>query len=59
MRRILNRSDLNCQFCFTGNISKNCTSNGWSDIFPDILSTCGYNDYEDDYKVGKILFLYI
>ncbi|XP_028940460.1 vasoactive intestinal polypeptide receptor 2-like, partial [Antrostomus carolinensis] len=33
-----------------GNISKNCTSNGWSDIFPDILSTCGYNDYEDDYK---------
>ncbi|KFW79777.1 Vasoactive intestinal polypeptide receptor 2, partial [Manacus vitellinus] len=35
-----------------GNISKNCTSNGWSDIFPDILSTCGYNDYEDDYKVN-------
>ncbi|OXB66918.1 hypothetical protein ASZ78_017046 [Callipepla squamata] len=35
-----------------GNISKNCTSNGWSDIFPDILSTCGYNDYEDEYKVG-------
>ncbi|XP_009985069.1 PREDICTED: vasoactive intestinal polypeptide receptor 2-like, partial [Tauraco erythrolophus] len=33
-----------------GNISKNCTNNGWSDIFPDILSTCGYNDYEDDYK---------
>uniref|UniRef100_A0A8D0FNH2 Vasoactive intestinal peptide receptor 2 n=1 Tax=Strix occidentalis caurina TaxID=311401 RepID=A0A8D0FNH2_STROC len=37
---------------FSGNISKNCTSNGWSDIFPDILSTCGYNDYEDDYKVN-------
>ncbi|NP_001014970.1 vasoactive intestinal polypeptide receptor 2 precursor [Gallus gallus] len=35
-----------------GNISKNCTSNGWSDIFPDIFSTCGYNDYEDDYKVN-------
>ncbi|KAK2511305.1 Vipr2 [Columba guinea] len=35
-----------------GNISKNCTSKGWSDIFPDILSTCGYNDYEDDYKVN-------
>ncbi|XP_064301081.1 vasoactive intestinal polypeptide receptor 2 isoform X3 [Phalacrocorax carbo] len=35
-----------------GNISKNCTSNGWSDIFPDIFSTCGYNDLEDDYKVN-------
>uniref|UniRef100_U3J6K8 Vasoactive intestinal peptide receptor 2 n=1 Tax=Anas platyrhynchos platyrhynchos TaxID=8840 RepID=U3J6K8_ANAPP len=35
-----------------GNISKNCTSNGWSDIFPDIFSTCGYNDYEDEYKVN-------
>ncbi|XP_068001835.1 vasoactive intestinal polypeptide receptor 2 isoform X2 [Melanerpes formicivorus] len=35
-----------------GNISKNCTSSGWSDIFPDILSSCGYNDYEDDYKVN-------
>ncbi|XP_058879287.1 vasoactive intestinal polypeptide receptor 2-like [Acipenser ruthenus] len=28
----------------TGNISKNCTANGWSEIFPDIFSACGFND---------------
>ncbi|XP_042331108.1 vasoactive intestinal polypeptide receptor 2 [Sceloporus undulatus] len=34
-------------FTKPGNISKNCTSNGWSDIFPDFISACGYKEIED------------
>ncbi|XP_066241824.1 vasoactive intestinal polypeptide receptor 2 isoform X1 [Saccopteryx leptura] len=34
-----------------GNISKNCTSDGWSEIFPDFIDACGYNDPEDESKV--------
>ncbi|XP_027696844.1 vasoactive intestinal polypeptide receptor 2 [Vombatus ursinus] len=34
-----------------GNISKNCTSEGWSEMFPDIISACGYTDLEDDNKI--------
>uniref|UniRef100_A0A8C4L1W2 Vasoactive intestinal peptide receptor 2 n=1 Tax=Equus asinus TaxID=9793 RepID=A0A8C4L1W2_EQUAS len=36
-----------------GNISKNCTSDGWSEMFPDFIDACGYNDPEDE---GKITF---
>ncbi|XP_062048922.1 vasoactive intestinal polypeptide receptor 2 isoform X1 [Lepus europaeus] len=36
-----------------GNISKNCTSDGWSEIFPDFVDACGYSDLEDE---GKITF---
>ncbi|XP_036284771.1 vasoactive intestinal polypeptide receptor 2 [Pipistrellus kuhlii] len=30
-----------------GNISKNCTSDGWSQTFPDFMDACGYRDPED------------
>ncbi|XP_036211409.1 vasoactive intestinal polypeptide receptor 2 [Myotis myotis] len=30
-----------------GNISKNCTSAGWSQTFPDFMEACGYRDPED------------
>ncbi|EPQ05984.1 Vasoactive intestinal polypeptide receptor 2 [Myotis brandtii] len=30
-----------------GNISKNCTSEGWSQTFPDFMDACGYRDPED------------
>uniref|UniRef100_A0A2K6S305 Vasoactive intestinal polypeptide receptor 2 n=1 Tax=Saimiri boliviensis boliviensis TaxID=39432 RepID=A0A2K6S305_SAIBB len=36
-----------------GNISKNCTSDGWSETFPDFIDACGYSDPEDE---GKITF---
>lgn len=36
-----------------GNISKNCTSDGWSEMFPDFIDACGYDDPEDE---GKIMF---
>jgi hypothetical protein len=38
---------------FPGNISKNCTSDGWSETFPDFIDACGYNDSEDESKVGS------
>lgn len=31
----------------TGNISRNCTSAGWSDVFPNISSVCGSNTSPD------------
>ncbi|XP_030881088.1 vasoactive intestinal polypeptide receptor 2 [Leptonychotes weddellii] len=34
-----------------GNISKNCTSDGWSEMFPDFVDACGYNDAEDESKI--------
>ncbi|XP_045420429.1 vasoactive intestinal polypeptide receptor 2 isoform X2 [Lemur catta] len=34
-----------------GNISKNCTSDGWSAMFPDFVDACGYSDPEDESKV--------
>ncbi|XP_032161127.1 vasoactive intestinal polypeptide receptor 2 isoform X2 [Mustela erminea] len=34
-----------------GNISKNCTSHGWSEMFPDFVDACGYSDAEDDSKI--------
>uniref|UniRef100_A0A452SLW6 Vasoactive intestinal polypeptide receptor 2 n=1 Tax=Ursus americanus TaxID=9643 RepID=A0A452SLW6_URSAM len=34
-----------------GNISKNCTSDGWSEMFPDFIDACGYNGAEDESKV--------
>lgn len=37
---------------FPGNISKNCTSDGWSETFPDFIDACGYSDPEDESKVG-------
>ncbi|XP_045243963.2 vasoactive intestinal polypeptide receptor 2 isoform X1 [Macaca fascicularis] len=33
-----------------GNISKNCTSDGWSETFPDFVDACGYSDPEDESK---------
>ncbi|KAM7176370.1 vasoactive intestinal polypeptide receptor 2 isoform 2-T2 [Macrochelys suwanniensis] len=39
-------------FSNPGNISKNCTSDGWSETFPDFISACGYDDNDDDSKVG-------
>nr|XP_027779656.1 vasoactive intestinal polypeptide receptor 2 isoform X1 [Marmota flaviventris] len=35
-----------------GNISKNCTSEGWSEAFPDFIEACGYSDPEDEGKVA-------
>uniref|UniRef100_A0A6I8PF34 Vasoactive intestinal peptide receptor 2 n=1 Tax=Ornithorhynchus anatinus TaxID=9258 RepID=A0A6I8PF34_ORNAN len=32
----------------TGTISKNCTSDGWSEMFPDFINACGYTDSDDD-----------
>ncbi|NP_001291451.1 vasoactive intestinal polypeptide receptor 2 isoform 2 precursor [Homo sapiens] len=40
-----------------GNISKNCTSDGWSETFPDFVDACGYSDPEDESKVGCKLSL--
>ncbi|KAG8506102.1 Vasoactive intestinal polypeptide receptor 2 [Galemys pyrenaicus] len=34
-----------------GSISKNCTSEGWSDTFPDLMDACGYHDPEEESKV--------
>ncbi|XP_008586982.1 PREDICTED: vasoactive intestinal polypeptide receptor 2-like [Galeopterus variegatus] len=34
-----------------GNLSKNCTSDGWSEMFPDFIDACGYSDPEDDSKI--------
>ncbi|XP_040840285.1 vasoactive intestinal polypeptide receptor 2 isoform X1 [Ochotona curzoniae] len=34
-----------------GNISKNCTSDGWSEMFPDFIDACGYSDSEDESKI--------
>ena len=34
-----------------GNISKNCTRDGWSEMFPDFIDACGYHDAEDESKV--------
>ncbi|XP_077159401.1 vasoactive intestinal polypeptide receptor 2 [Paroedura picta] len=30
-----------------GNISKKCTSRGWTDIFPDFLLACGFKDIDE------------
>uniref|UniRef100_A0A8C3RU21 Vasoactive intestinal peptide receptor 2 n=1 Tax=Chelydra serpentina TaxID=8475 RepID=A0A8C3RU21_CHESE len=35
-----------------GNISKNCTSDGWSETFPNFISACGYDDNDDDSKIN-------
>ncbi|XP_054582288.1 vasoactive intestinal polypeptide receptor 2 isoform X2 [Eptesicus fuscus] len=40
-----------------GNISKNCTSDGWSQTFPDFMDACGYRDPEDRSQVGCKLSL--
>uniref|UniRef100_A0A8D0Y759 G-protein coupled receptors family 2 profile 1 domain-containing protein n=1 Tax=Sus scrofa TaxID=9823 RepID=A0A8D0Y759_PIG len=34
-----------------GNISKNCTRDGWSEMFPDFMDACGYSDPEDESKI--------
>ncbi|XP_074841149.1 vasoactive intestinal polypeptide receptor 2 [Carettochelys insculpta] len=39
-------------FSKPGNISKNCTSDGWSERFPDLISACGYKDNYDDSKIN-------
>lgn len=37
----------------TGNISRNCTSAGWSDIFPNITSVCGSNTSQDKVRASS------
>ncbi|XP_032498173.1 vasoactive intestinal polypeptide receptor 2 isoform X2 [Phocoena sinus] len=37
-----------------GNISKNCTRDGWSETFPDFMDACGYNDPEDESKKAAL-----
>lgn len=44
--------DQTSEIYFPGNISKNCTSDGWSETFPDFIDACGYSDPEDERKVG-------
>uniref|UniRef100_A0A3B4CWW0 Vasoactive intestinal peptide receptor 2 n=1 Tax=Pygocentrus nattereri TaxID=42514 RepID=A0A3B4CWW0_PYGNA len=42
-----------------GNISKNCTVDGWSDVFPNITSVCGSETPQDKlvfYMVVKTLY---
>lgn len=34
-----------------GNISKNCTRDGWSETFPDFIDACGYSNPEDESKI--------
>ncbi|XP_060051733.1 vasoactive intestinal polypeptide receptor 2-like [Erinaceus europaeus] len=34
-----------------GNISKNCTRDGWSEMFPDFMDACGYREPEDESKM--------
>lgn len=47
--------DQTSEIYFPGNISKNCTSDGWSETFPDFIDACGYSDPEDESKVGARL----
>lgn len=41
----------NTKLHLPGNISKNCTSDGWSKLFPDFGDACGFEDPEDS-QVG-------
>ncbi|XP_027625852.1 vasoactive intestinal polypeptide receptor 2 [Tupaia chinensis] len=34
-----------------GNMSKNCTSDGWSGVFPDFVDACGYKDPGDESQI--------
>lgn len=38
---------LSLQSVSLGNISKNCTSDGWSEVFPNITSVCGTEAPQD------------
>lgn len=38
----------------TGNISRNCTSAGWSDIFPNITSVCGSNTSQNKVRASFV-----
>ncbi|XP_053122078.1 vasoactive intestinal polypeptide receptor 2 [Hemicordylus capensis] len=42
-------------FSKLGNISKNCTSNGWSEIFPDVFYACGFKDVDEDSTIFYVL----
>lgn len=40
--------------CFSpGNISKNCTADGWSDVFPAVASVCGSEERPDKVCVPR------
>ncbi|XP_054848118.1 vasoactive intestinal polypeptide receptor 2 [Eublepharis macularius] len=42
-------------FSKPGNISKKCTSKGWTDIFPDFLLACGYKDIDENSTTFYVL----
>lgn len=44
-------TDLTSELYLPGNISKNCTSDGWSEIFPDFIDVCVYDAPEDEGEV--------
>lgn len=50
---------LKTRFDRSGNISKNCTADGWSEVFPNITSVCGTETQQDKlvfYIVVKTLY---
>ncbi|XP_072525382.1 vasoactive intestinal polypeptide receptor 2-like [Salminus brasiliensis] len=50
---------LKTRFDRNGNISKNCTADGWSEVFPNITSVCGTETAQDKlvfYMVVKTLY---
>jgi len=42
-----------------GDISRNCTEDGWSEPFPHYYDACGFdeNETESDNQVGVILII--
>ncbi|XP_053324433.1 vasoactive intestinal polypeptide receptor 2 isoform X2 [Spea bombifrons] len=38
-------------FTKQGNLSRRCTRRGWSDIYPDVVDSCGYNENVTAHKL--------
>nr|XP_019964839.1 PREDICTED: vasoactive intestinal polypeptide receptor 2-like [Paralichthys olivaceus] len=38
-----------------GNLSRNCTERGWSDVYPVIFTACGSNSTDDPSEVSQVL----
>ncbi|KAG7269257.1 hypothetical protein CRUP_024180 [Coryphaenoides rupestris] len=47
-------SVLTAVFGLHGNISRRCTAAGWSDVFPNITSTCGSEPTQDKLRSGLV-----